>query len=478
MSPRGVIVVTLLSALAVIASHVTVLSTPYFWDEVGQFVPATSDLFEHGRIVPQSATPNVHPPLVPAWVALWWRVLGCSIAVSRLTMLVLATLALAASYLLARQLAEPPAAALAAVLLAISPLFYAQSMLVQLDLPAMLWTAAAMALFFSGRHAAAIAACMILVWTKETGALLPLLCAAWLARERRWKAALGYMLPLVALAAWLAILKQESGHWLGNAAFADYNLSYPLHLGRLALAMLRRAWYLFIDQAHWAGVAALFLAARPAFRNERWRFAILFAGLHTLAVCLLGGAVLERYLLPVIPILYTAFAAALMSLPSLRRAWLTGVLAAGLLLGHFMNPLLYPFPYENNQAFLDFTFLHRSAARWLEQNVRGPRILTAWPATAELSDPRFGYVRQPFVPVEAPGLDEAGLRSFDGDDFDAVVVFSKEWEPPLNWGRKLAEFAGYRVPATPGWISRHFGKQRAIRLKRGGQWVDVYLKSR
>ena len=34
----------------------------FFWDEVGQFVPASLDLFHKGALVPRSVTPNAHPP--------------------------------------------------------------------------------------------------------------------------------------------------------------------------------------------------------------------------------------------------------------------------------------------------------------------------------------------------------------------------------------------------------------------------------
>ena len=47
-------------------SHAPFFDLPFFWDEVGQFVPAALDLYRSGAIVPRSVTPNAHPPGVMA----------------------------------------------------------------------------------------------------------------------------------------------------------------------------------------------------------------------------------------------------------------------------------------------------------------------------------------------------------------------------------------------------------------------------
>jgi 4-amino-4-deoxy-L-arabinose transferase-like glycosyltransferase len=485
MNWRGAVIAALFCSLAVLASHATILGTPYFWDEAGQFIPAARDIAAHGRWIPESTLPNVHPPLVPAWIALCWRVFGDSIPATRIAMLVLASLALAAAYGLARELAGAEAAIWAAVLLALSPLFYAQSMLAQLDLPAMLWTSLALLLFLRGWHASAAVACCLLVLTKETGAVLPVWCALWLAWRKEWKPALYYVAPLAALGGWLFLLQQSTGHWTGNAEFADYNLRYPLHPVRLALALARRVWYLGVDNMHWVGVVAALVAWKAGvYYRSHWRFVAGFAVLQTLAVSVLGGASLERYLLPVMPVLFAAFAAALLELHVLWRTVFTTALAGGLICGHLLNPLFYPFPYENNQAFLDFTRLHRDAAELLEREAPGQRVLAAWPMSAELAEPFLGYVRRPLRTVEAKRQDVLTLAGHAPSTFDAVVLFSKDFEPawfPLRdseWGRRIGRAIGYHEPATREWVEGQFAMRRAARFERRGQWVEVYLRRR
>ena len=42
--------------------HLPLLTLPFHWDELGQFVPAALDLYRDGAWVPHSTLPNVHPP--------------------------------------------------------------------------------------------------------------------------------------------------------------------------------------------------------------------------------------------------------------------------------------------------------------------------------------------------------------------------------------------------------------------------------
>ena len=56
-------------ALFVLLSHATFLKLPFFWDELGQFVPAALDIFRDGAWIPHSTVPNVHPPGVMAYLA-------------------------------------------------------------------------------------------------------------------------------------------------------------------------------------------------------------------------------------------------------------------------------------------------------------------------------------------------------------------------------------------------------------------------
>ena len=58
---------------ALLALHAPLLRLPYFWDEAGYYVPAARDLLLTGSLIPHSTLSNAHPPLVMAYLALWWK---------------------------------------------------------------------------------------------------------------------------------------------------------------------------------------------------------------------------------------------------------------------------------------------------------------------------------------------------------------------------------------------------------------------
>src|SRR5579863_1624702 len=81
--------------------HALLLQLPYFWDESGYYVPAARDILLTGSLIPHSTVSNAHPPLVMAWLAFWWKVVGFAPLVTRTAMLVLAALSLAGLFRLA-----------------------------------------------------------------------------------------------------------------------------------------------------------------------------------------------------------------------------------------------------------------------------------------------------------------------------------------------------------------------------------------
>lgn len=474
-------------ALLVALIHLPYLDLPFYWDEVGQFIPASLDLYTSGFWVPHSATPNVHPPGVMAYLAAVWRVFGYSIAATRVAMLALAAVAVWLAFLLAielcRKVGGAPAFA-AALLLIVSPLFYMQAMLAQLDMPAMLFTLAALLLFLKRRVRWVAAVCVALVLVKETSIVVPLVFAAWLVFEGRKREAVWFALPLVALAGWLAVLYRETGHLFGNTEFTDYNLTFPLHPVRLGLALVRRVFYLFFDNFHWVGWLAVVAAWRKTkvFRGRSWRIVAALAVAQTLAVTLLGGAVLERYLLPVLPLMYIAFAAAWSARPTgwtrLGQAALFCALPAFL----FWNPP-YPQPFENNLAMVDFVGLQQAAAGYVEDSFPGRTVTTAWPLSIALRRPACGYVTTKLRVREVPGFRPEDVRSLDPASVEVFVLFSRDWEG--EWDLRRLPFAAplmrrfyhYAPQVPPHELERMLGVRQVMRWSARGQWIAVYERA-
>src|SRR5579864_8719709 len=87
--------------LVVFLTHAPYFGLPYFWDEMGQFVPAALDIYHDGAWIPHSTVPNAHPPGVMAYLALVWKIFGYSIVATRAAMLLLASVGALATFLLA-----------------------------------------------------------------------------------------------------------------------------------------------------------------------------------------------------------------------------------------------------------------------------------------------------------------------------------------------------------------------------------------
>jgi hypothetical protein len=471
-------------ATLLLAMHLPFLTLPFHWDELGQFVPAALDLYRDGAWVPHSALPNVHPPGVMLILALVWKMFGFSILSARLTMLAIAAAGVFFSFLLAIRLArnaEGAPAFAAVVFLLVAPIFYTQSMMVLLDMPAMTLTVVSLLLFFDERYVACAAACTALVMVKETAITTPMVFAAWLLfREKRYRDALYFLAPAVALGLWLLELHHATGHWLGNDEFARFNVNQSLGFSHIVYAIGRRLYVLFFSDGHFLGAAAL-IAGWRLLRGKEWTIAGLVAVAQTMVVTLLGGAVLDRYMLPVLPILYAAFAVASTAWSRPVRLCVQAAMVALFVLGWFWNPPV-PFPYENNLAMVDFVRLQQEAAEYLEDHAAGQRIATAWPFSEAIVNPEFGYVHRPLnLTVRTGGVRLANLAQLNPRDFDVLVMFSAEWS---GKGRLLDirpvrsvvhAFLDPNINATTDEIRATVGFAPALRWTRGGQWIEIYL---
>jgi 4-amino-4-deoxy-L-arabinose transferase-like glycosyltransferase len=467
--------------------HLPLLTLPFHWDEMGQFVPAALDLYREGAWVPHSTLPNVHPPGVMLLLAGVWKIFGFSILASRLTMLAIATVGAYLSFLLAIRLSRksPDAPAVAAVVfLIVAPLFYTQSMMVLLDMPAMTLTVLSLLLFFDERYAACALATTALVLMKETAISTPMVFAGWLwFREKRRREALYFLAPAAALGLWLVELHHVTGHWLGNDEFARFNVNQSLNFNHVLYALGRRIYALFLSDGHFLGTAALIAGWRFLWGKE-WTIAGLVAIAQTAVVTLLGGAVLDRYMLPVLPILYAAFAVAASAWSRPVRLCVQGAMVTLFVVGWFWNPPV-PFPYENNLAMVDFVRLQQSAAEYLEVHAADRRIATAWPFYDALIRPEFGYVHRPLnVPVRADGVRLSSVSQLNPNDFDVLVLYSAEWSVkgrvldvrPIQW--LVRAFLDPNVNATPEEIRATLGFVPVLRWTKGGQWIEIYLPER
>lgn len=486
---RASIVFFTLIAAATVAIHYPLLRMPFYWDELGQFVPAALDIYERGAWVPVTTLPNIHPPGLMALLAGLWKIFGYSIAVTRVSMLLLAALGVFLAFQLTLRLAGgvPGLPGFTTVLLLFtSPLFYTQAMMAQLDMPAMALTLLAILLFLEDRVPLAVAACIALVWVKETGAVLPAIMGAFLWREGRRREAALFALPILSLAPWLWLLWKHTGSVFGNREFAEYNVLYPLHPARLGLALLRRFWELCLNHGAFLGAIPLAILWRrkPMFARREWRFLLWFAVAHVLAVTLAGGAVLERYLLPVLPLMFAGFAVAWSVLGGRRAIVLPLAMASLSALGFFLPPLL-PQPEENDLEITRAVELYRVAADWLEWRHPEATVATAWPLSDALQRPGLGYVDTRFRVYRISAFSREELERVAARKPDVFILFSddefaRSWIhqrfPWIDWVR--AQLYQWQPPATGRDVRELLGMREEARWQVAGASVSMFVRQR
>lgn len=495
--------------------HAPLLRLPYFWDEAGYYVPAARDLFLTGSAIPLSQTTpsNAHPPLVMAYLALAWRVFGFSTLVTRAAMLALAAFSLVGLFRLSRIAANAPVASVTTALVAIYPVFFVQSSMAQVDLPAAGFTFWALASYMEDRPWKQVLWFSLAALAKETAILAPLALLGWellayLIRPRckeSWKQILPpggrradwlyLVVPVLPLAAWYAYHYSKTGFVFGNPEFFRYNVSATLSPMRIPFALAMRLWQLFgyfsLSLLTLAGLLATIrkskikdLVVRPGI--PLWIKAaflsVIFAYLAFMSA--VGGAVLARYMLPVVPLMILSLVAILW-----RRArywkWIVGAVAIAFVAGLFSNPP-YGFPFEDNLAYRDYIVLHAEASRFLAMRYPGGRVLSAWPASDEITRPWLGYANASpplsVVRIEEFSAPQIGLAAHARDRFDVALVFSTKYQPPHPlfgiedweaWRRIKEKYFGYHRDLLPEEIAQRLGGTIVYHKEQNGQWIAV-----
>jgi hypothetical protein len=200
---------------------------------------------------------------------------------------------------------------------------------------------------------------------------------------------------------------------------------------------------------------------------------------------LVGGAVLARYMLPVVPLVILVWVSTLWRRV---RYWklVVAAVAIAFVAGLFSNPP-YGFSLEDNLAYRDYIVMHAEASRFLAMRYSGARVLTAWPASDELTRPWLGYVNQPFrvARVEDFSVSQIDLAARARDHFDVALVFSTKYQPPHAlfenwdaWQRIKEEFFGYHRDLLPEDIVQRLGGTIVYHKEMNGQWIAVIAVER
>jgi 4-amino-4-deoxy-L-arabinose transferase-like glycosyltransferase len=444
-------------------SHLTLLRLPYYWDEGGYYIPAALDFYRHGWLIPQFT--NAHPPLPNIFLGTLWHIVGFHILATRLCVCAFAAAALTAIFRLAQRLLDASAAVSLTLLVAVYPIWFAQSTLAHADIFAAAFTLWAFAVYLpatsnqppvepsADSHRSRIAVALLFslaALSKETAIVEPAILLAveftrWLRDRRsparqehtRWIAALAA--PFLPLIAWYAYHRARKGFTFGNPTYLRYNATANFTAAHILTALRYRFVHLFWQRNIWLpillAVACLLLPTRP--RNEaqplttstRLTIALIVLG-NWIAFSVLGGALLTRYLLPIYPLVL------LLCVDIWREhtrflALLTAASAAVLLSGLWINPPT-AFAPEDTLVYRDMIVVHQQAINFVNQHYPDATVLTAWPVSSDLFNPELGYTthRTRVMQIENFSYAEIQKAAQHPENFDTAIVFTTHYVAP------------------------------------------------
>ena len=479
-----------------VLTHVYLLKLPYFWDEAGYYIPAARDLLITGRLIPVSTISNAHPPLALAALALAWKVFGFTPLVTRLTMLGWAAFSLTGVFRLARLVQNTSVAAVGALCVAVYPVFFAQSSLAHVDLAAAGLTFWGLADFFVNKNWRAGIWFSAAALAKETAVIsvAALICWRLIAifkKREEWKRLVPLLVSFLPLLCWYGYHYLKTGFVFGNPEYFRYNVQSTLQPLRILLAFPVRLWqgfgYLHLWLLTLFAAAAMLLAPVVDADGQRPRIAIstqlaflLMILSYAVALSFVGGAVLARYMLPVVPLVIIVCMSTLW-----RRVpgWkvVTALVALVFCAGWYLNPP-YGFSPEDNLAYRDYVELHKSAASFLEARYSNARVLTAWPASDELTRPYLGYVSKPLhiVRIDDFSYEQLVSAADASNTYDIALVFSTKYDPPSPiaarwspWEKYKQRFFDYHRDLPPDVAAPILGGDVVFMNSRKGQWLAV-----
>lgn len=223
---------------AVVAFKWQHLSLPFFWDEAWVYAPAVIEMHKNGlSLLPSAIPPELsrgHPLLFHFLTAAWAKIFGTGFSSLHSFSLLIAVSLLVAVYFFCKEFLSPMVGFLSALLLAVQPLFLAQSSFLLPEVMMALWTILTLYYFLKKKWILFFVFGSFMLLTKESGIVLLVALGVWSAFENillrkepvfKIESLKTYALiasPLLVAVAFLVLQKMQHGWFF-----------YPEHIGML-----------------------------------------------------------------------------------------------------------------------------------------------------------------------------------------------------------------------------------------------------
>ncbi len=364
--------------LAFVIFKLPTIAEPLVHDELS-LVDASVRLLNTG-IIAQNSTYVGHVPLVNYALTVLIGILGWSLAVPHLLSIAYALVALCFTYLIVRKFSCPANALLTTILVAVTPLFFTQAGILNLDMPATAMLLGFVYFLLCKRWFLASFFASLSSLTKETTLVVIALAILWLFltnlqnpiafAKNRW-----YLtIPFVLVFLWFFFCKAKNG-WFISPVHAFFLLTNPEGFN----GAIR---YVFIE--NWRLILIPFFLI---WRKNRPVVLLLLA--IAIGGALFGGLIFKvRYLLPLIPIIYIAFGI------SIPKHWVFYII--WLILTIVAITSLFPNifdPSETSMGYLNAIHFYKMGFEELDREYPNQSLLSPWPHTEQAKSPLWGYTR-------------------------------------------------------------------------------------
>lgn len=392
--------------LIVLFLKLPVLDMPYYWDALTVTIPNSVWVLEHNFYPIPLRYDTAHPPLLYLALALLYRILGIHLWVSHLLIIFFGFLGVYFTYLLGLELGGNIIGFCAALLLLFSPTYFAQSGIINFDIPLTALTVATIYFAIKNNLSWCLVSGICLVLIKEPGGIVifPILIYSWITNHnekpsRRIRTILLYSIPLFVSLGWFLFHYYETG-WFYVFQHLDVGLSTIWgNINRIEIVFYDDFKFIFSLAIFFSILFRLF--KRKTYFDLKYVPIVLTFFLYILSFLIIKeGAFIYRYMLPTLPLFFILGAKSLSDLLGGNKSMLT---AATITIMFLFTTKWYGDRttsegslLESNMEYLDVVETHKMAAKFIEQNYPNATVLTScWKSGYELRYPYLGYVQKP-----------------------------------------------------------------------------------
>jgi hypothetical protein len=314
----------------------------------------------------------------------------------------------------------------AAILLATTPMYFAQSLMALGDLPITALGVASVYFLCTRRFWAYIIVATLMLQTKETALAVSAAAALYdLFRHRiaarRRTAILMHAVPMASLALFFAIEYLATGSFVQASYFDTKPLLIIDQSQPIVAALVQARWVasiLFYAEGRFM-LTVLILIGGLFYWRKVWRPELVLFAAITLLYCAAFAVIgfLPRYIMPALPYLCLAAAACAHAVQLRRIGSYALILLTALVQLRFFYMASASGNFETNMQHEQAIAVCQSVAHYL-QTVVGPVTVAAdWPVSNYLKLPELGYVGRP---LRVASTNETRARSLP----DLLVYFS------------------------------------------------------